>query len=436
MALQLGDEKIDFSFSGEVSQQTIDKIFASFPAKAGQLRGDIQVRASLMDPIRVSADGYLEGLNLHIPIGTEQVLFERFSTVGSGDTMEVRSADVVWGKSRLALSGKLNGATEFLGVDFDIGADTLDWAGLQDSLGGRSVLQGGKSTGVMRIPDVQGAIRLKADRFRFEGFDVSPVETTVVIGRSGIRAEIKRGVLCGINTTGRIEFAGKEMKLDLQLSATDAQLGPTTICLTKRQNDVTGTYSATAHITGSGDRERLASSLNGGFQLTAHNGEFVRSPGIDAAFDYLNGTGDFKVAFPDLDREAFPYRLVSIKGRIAGKVLMGDEVNVASSLLNLSGQGKVDLERKEIDGKGLIAVLKPIDEVIGRIPLMRSIVGGSLLGIPVRVTGALERPDITYLSPVDVGAELLNVPIRILGMPLEAIKLFTPGGELLDKDTR
>ena len=112
---------------------------------------------------------------------------------------------------------------------------------------------------------------------------------------------------------------------------------------------------------------------------------------------------------------------VQLKGRIEGNTLIGDEVNVNSSLLNLSGQGKVDLERKQIDGKALIAVLKPVDEVISRIPLIGSVVGGSLLGIPVRVTGSIERPDITYFAPADVGAELLNMPLRILGMPLEAI---------------
>ena len=136
-------------------------------------------------------------------------------------------------------------------------------------------------------------------------------------------------------------------------------------------------------------------------------------------------SGDFKVAFPDLDRETFPYRFISVKGRIEGELLIGDEVTVDSKLINLSGHGKVDLERKQIDGKGLIAVLKPIDEVITRIPVISSMVGGSLVGIPVRVTGSLERPHVTYLSPSDVGVELLNIPLRILGMPLGAMFIYS-----------
>jgi hypothetical protein len=53
---------------------------------------------------------------------------------------------------------------------------------------------------------------------------------------------------------------------------------------------------------------------------------------------------------------------------------------------------------------------------------------------PVRVTGSLERPDVTYLSPADVGAEPMNVSIRILGVPLEAIRILTPS--MGDSDQR
>ena len=434
MAFRLAKDHLDLSFSGELTQQTIDKVFAAFPVRGSSLEGDLQASVALGDPIKVLARGQLSGRNLLIPLGTEKALIEKLSIEASGESMQVRSAELLWGKSRLALSGKLTGAKEFLRLDLDVTGDRLDWEELERWFRSAGGLRPQKRSGGISIPDVQGTIRLKTDQFTFEGLDVSQVETTVAISPSAISTEINRSVVCDINTTGRIEFADKDIRLDLQLSATNAQLEPTTTCLTQQQNDVTGTYSLEARITGSGDREHVRSALKGDFQLTAENGQFVRSPGIDATFDYLNATGDFKVAFPDLDRETFPYRFVGVKGRIEGKMLIGDEVNVSSSLLNLSGAGKVDLERRQIEGKGLIAVLKPVDEVISRIPVISSIVGGSLVGIPIRVSGSVERPDVTYLSPADVGAELLNIPLRILGVPLEAIRVFTPSGEQRDKN--
>jgi len=73
-------------------------------------------------------------------------------------------------------------------------------------------------------------------------------------------------------------------------------------------------------------------------------------------------------------------------------------------------------------------VALPVHNVIKRIPLIGAFVGGTLVGIPIRVSGPLERPDVAYLAAQDVGAELINVPLRILGSPLDALKLFVPGG--------
>jgi hypothetical protein len=371
----------------------------------------------------------LSGSNVLIPFENDRALIEKFAIMAGGESVVIRSAELRWGKSHLTASGEVAGAKETLRINLDVTGDQLDWEQFQRSFGGE-----GKQR-QLSMPAVQGAIRLKTNHFTFEHFMVSPLETTAAISPSGIRAEIDRGVICGINTTGRVEITGKDIGIDLRLVATDAQLEPTTACLTNRQNDVKGIYSLTVRLAGRGDRDQLARSLKGSFELSARNGEFIRSPGIDSTFDYLNATGDFKVAFPDLDREPFPYRFIGVKGRIEGGLLLADEVTVDSRLLNLSGQGKVDLEQKRIDGKALISVLKPVDEVITRIPVISSMLGGSLVGIPVRVTGALERPDITYLSPADVGAELLNVPLRILGMPLGAMRLFTPSKEVRDKDT-
>jgi hypothetical protein len=114
--------------------------------------------------------------------------------------------------------------------------------------------------------------------------------------------------------------------------------------------------------------------------------------------------------------------------------LVNDQLVIESSLYIVSGGGTIDLEHQHIDAKGLVTVRLPGNNIVRRIPLVGSIlgIGGSMLGIPVRVVGPLESPTVTYLSPADVGTELLNIPVRILGLPLEAIRLFTPneGGQL------
>ena len=423
-AMQLANDNVDLSFNGELTQEMLDRVFAAFPVKGRSLRGDIQVTATRAEPIRFSGRGEISGNDLWIPVGREKALIEKVSIEAHPDGIVIQSADLRWPKSRLAVSGKITPGKRALQLDLDVKGDQVDWQELQESFGGEATQPKQNRTDTKSFPDIEGTIRLKTERFVFEPFNFSPLETTVNFSPSGINADIARGDVCGITAKGRVEIVKAEIGIDLQLSAKDAPLEPSTVCLTNQQNDIKGIYSLTARLVGRGNRRELLRALKGDFELSARNGEFIRSPGIDATFDYLNATGDFKVPFPDLDRETFPYRSLGVKGRIEGNLVIADEVIIDSTLLNLTGQGKVDLERKQIDGKGLIAVLKPVNEVIRRLPVIKSLLGGTLVGIPVRVTGSLDRPAITYLSPTDIGAELLNIPLRILGMPLGALRLF------------
>jgi len=215
----------------------------------------------------------------------------------------------------------------------------------------------------------------------------------------------------------------------MRFSAREAELEPASLCLTNRKSDIKGTYTLKARLTGDGDAQHLLQSLKGEFEVNARDGEFVRSAAVDRTFDYLNGTGDFKVAFPDLDRSAFSYKSLSAKGGIEGATIVNGEFVIQASPITMTARGGVDVERKQIDLKGLVSLSMPGSQVIRHIPLIGGIWAGSLVGIPIRITGSLDRPDITYLSPADVGAELLNVPLRILGAPLDAIRLFTPSGK-------
>ncbi|HSK30174.1 MAG TPA: AsmA-like C-terminal region-containing protein, partial [Candidatus Limnocylindria bacterium] len=430
MGLELAKDNLNLSFSGELTHETIEKVFASFPMKGSSLRGDIVLSAALTKPITVSARGRLDGSNVAIPVGAQKrAVFERFRIEASGQAVQVRSADLLWGKSRLALSGAVTGTEDLLRVDMDVAGDQLDWEELQNYFGAASK-QGMKDSGRMvSVPNVEGIVRLKTERFMIDRFNVSPLEATVAISPSGIRTQLARGVVCGIDAKGRIDIIETNIALDLALSAMDAQLEPTTICLTNQQSDIKGTYSLTARVEGRGDRDRLRSVLKGSFELNARDGEFVRAAGLDAAFDYLNGTGDFAVNFPDLNKQSFPYRLLAAKGKLDGERVFIDEVVIEASPLTVTSQGSVDFQGQHIDLKGLVSVALPAHQVIKRIPIVGAIVGGSLVGIPVRVNGPLARPKVTYLSPADVGMELLSVPMRILGAPLEAIKLFAPSGD-------
>ncbi len=426
MTLGVDKDKLDGSFKGELGPQTLEGIFTSFPLTDSSLRGNLRLSGARKQALKFAAQGRLEGRNLWLPVKQEKVLIDRFDIEANDNNLRIRTADLRWRRSRLAVTGSLEADTKALRADMEVIANRLSWPELERSFGAKAEQRETSTMPILPLPPFRGTVRLKADSFELERLKLSPLHATVRIAPEQLAADIDHAVACGINITGRVESVSKNVGLDLKLSATNGDLGTASACLSDRRDDVKGTYSLTANVTGRGEQHDIVKALTGNFEFSAQDGEFVRSPGIDATFDYLNATGDFKMAFPDLDKETFPFRLINVRGRVDGAMLLADEVNVQSTLVNLSGQGKADLERKQVDGKGVIAVLKPVDEVLSRIPLVGSIFGGSLIGIPVRVTGSFDKPQVTYLAPADVGAELLNIPRRILGLPLGAMRLFTP----------
>jgi len=177
----------------------------------------------------------------------------------------------------------------------------------------------------------------------------------------------------------------------------------------------------------------VAQSLSGDFDFVARDGKLIRAEGVDATFDYLNESGDFNVAFPDLTDAAMPYSFISGKGKVAGQSVIASELIIEASPYAITAEGKADFERNSIDGKGLVTVLLPASKILKSIPLVGSIVSGSFIGIPVSVSGSMERPQVSYLSPAALGAELVNIPLRILNLPLGMLQFFNPFGPETEK---
>ena len=436
MTFEAAKDRLDFSFAGELDQTTLREIFLIQPLQNGFIHGDLKASYFLKPPFRFSALGKLEGKNLLLPLDDGPAAVDSFVVAAEKEKMMLRSADVRWRGSRFALSGQAAAVKDGLDIDLDVAADRLAWKDIDDLMQRfeRSAEQPERvqSSSFMpservRMPPLGGVVRLKTEEFVFEDFRSKPLHIDLAFSPRELIGQVKRSNVCGIDALGKFDVKNEIIGLDMRLSVTDGELASTSRCLTKGEAE--GTYSLKADLKGAGDRKGLFQSLKGDVEFAARDGRFIRAPGVDAAFDYLNATGDFNVAFPDLDKESFPYRSLSIKGALDGPIFTADEVVVRGTSLTITGGGKVDLERKQIDGKGLVSVAAPGSRVLRNVPILGSVLGGSLVGIPLRVDGALERPNVSYLSAKDVGAELLNVPLRILGLPLEALQIFTPGGD-------
>ncbi|HUJ88997.1 MAG TPA: AsmA-like C-terminal domain-containing protein, partial [Syntrophorhabdales bacterium] len=175
---------------------------------------------------------------------------------------------------------------------------------------------------------------------------------------------------------------------------------------------------------GKGKAEALAGSLKGTVEFEAKKGRIDRYGLLAKIFQVLSPMGILKI--PDLAKEGFSYHVIKASGNLQdGKVTI-KEALVDSSATDLVFNGEIDLIDKRIDAVVLVVPFRTIDRIINFIPLVRYVMAGRLVAIPVRVTGDLENPEVTPFSPSAVGAGLLDTVKRIFHLPLKLIQPLLP----------
>ncbi|HUL22815.1 MAG TPA: AsmA-like C-terminal domain-containing protein, partial [Thermodesulfobacteriota bacterium] len=134
----------------------------------------------------------------------------------------------------------------------------------------------------------------------------------------------------------------------------------------------------------------------------------------------------YRGKLPDLKKEGVEYRLLKIKAAFRDGKLMIDEATLDGTALELAATGEIDLMNQEMNLIVLVAPLKTVDRIVKLIPLVNTILAGTLITIPVRVHGSLKDPKVTALSPSAIGDELLAMMKRTLGLPFKVIEPFMP----------
>jgi len=142
---------------------------------------------------------------------------------------------------------------------------------------------------------------------------------------------------------------------------------------------------------------------------------------LSRIFSYLNVTELLRGKLPDLGKEGFAYRTLTVRGEVNdGKVLLGELAMDAPSM-GIAATGEVDLLRREEDLKVLVSPFGTVDAVVGKIPILGYILGGTLVSIPVAVRGDLDDPKVTPLDPAAVGEGLLGIVERTFKVPAHII---------------
>jgi hypothetical protein len=213
---------------------------------------------------------------------------------------------------------------------------------------------------------------------------------------------------------------------EVKLSARGAQLENSITCLTEQRLDITGKLDMDGTFSMRGKLGTLLNQAQGTFSATAKNGHINKFDSLAAVLKVVNVTQAVAGQMPDLNKGGMDYKSAQVQGRIEGHKIFFSEFALDASALTVAAHGTTDYATGAIDFTVLVAPFKTVTWVIQHMPILRSILGGMLIAVPVQVRGTISKPVVVPLGPTAVGSRLLDILGNTLKLPSQAINLVTP----------
>jgi hypothetical protein len=429
MALDLKKRDAAFQFKGRFAESTASRILSDNKIPPGSIRGDISARVlpDRLPECRVT--GFLEGKNMLVPWHVRvPVLIEHLVLKAHGDTVKVTTADVAWGDMKLGIEADLKFSDVGLILKGDVAAEELDLTRIEQMLDKESPGSedpAGDSEGGWDLPLI-GKIRLKTGVLKHEAVTLEPFHADISFADEGLHVDIREARMCGIAFPGALDLDSEGISVDFSPKAEAQDVEPTVTCLSENRSEITGRFDFAGRFSGKAKANELLENIQGSGKFNAREGRYEKDVIMSRLFAYLNVTELFRGNVPSLEEQGFVYNTVNadvemVKG---GRLQLTTVIDGVS--MDIGAQGEIDLINETLDIKVLVAPPKTVDWFVRRLPLIRYVLGGSLVSIPARVSGSFEDPRVTALPPAAVGEGLIGIVGRTFSLPVRIIEPVIP----------
>jgi hypothetical protein len=321
------------------------------------------------------------------------------------------------------LSGDVGFSEKRILLDVDLSTERVDLGQATKSL--RKETNGESAQDLSNL-QVEGTIRFKSNSLHYERFTWEPFRADIAIGQNVVKVNIEEAKLCGISTTGVVKVTGQQLSLDVHPAFRSRELEPTAKCLLDETIRATGDIELKGRIFAEAKPKDLFPALRGNLKFQAKDGQIYYLVGLARILEFVNLIEVYKGKIPDMKKEGLHYELFTVIASLQEGKLVIKEATLDGHTLQLAAQGEIDLTNQKIDATVLVAPLRTVDRIINLIPLVRYILAGTLLTVPVKVSGDLRDPKVTALSPSAIGTELLGIMTRTLKLPLRIIQPLLP----------
>ncbi len=434
---------IEFAFSGTFAEASMTRIFERSPTSgSGKIQGNLHVKIRADNPPESSARGRLTGQDFVVPSRMAiPLVLNTFLLHADKNSFVIDSAVAIWGESHFSVTGEVSASKNGFIVDLDLENDKVNINKLLDAL--KTADQGEKEKNISNRESaaggtersaLSGMIKLGSSSLTYGRYTFSPLNAMVTFGPPGISAAITEAEVCGVSAPGTFSVFNKNVEVEFTPAIRNQPLAYSISCLTGLNVHITGNYDLNADLRMQGKSGSLVSSLEGNVDFTSRNGKIYRAPTLAKIFSVLSVTEIFRGKTPVLGGSGFPYKKLMLKGKLHQGKLRLEQAYITGSSVDLIAEGSVDFASRRMDLVVLVAPFSTINWIIRHIPIVGKLLGGTLVSIPVKVTGDFENPDVIFLDPSVVGSRIVELFKNIVELPVEIISPFFERGKKDNKD--
>lgn len=266
--------------------------------------------------------------------------------------------------------------------------------------------------------------KIALSKGRIKNFDFSELKTDATIDHrvwrlSNLNARSAGGTIQGITTIfDRPETLGVEAEPKVQGVPVQSFLKWFDITNTEMTGKVT--LTGKLETVGKNDVERKQ-NLNGAFHMNIEDGTINRMRIVVQILNLLDLSRWFTLQLPDLTKEGIRFRAITGDFKVVKGVYSTENLVVDSNDLRMTGAGKIDVTKDEVDFVVAVRPFAGIDTALNYIPLLgRSVaaIKNSFLVASFNIKGPIDDPTITP-APLGTLAEwfwgVLGIPKNMIG---------------------
>ena len=269
---------------------------------------------------------------------------------------------------------------------------------------------------------IKGDIYMQADWVNYKKFQWTDANANLRITPDAINIEVMEGSLCNIQTPGHLVIEPGYMQMDFSPYAEDQKLEQTLPCLSGKEGLIQGKFTLNGEIIAGNLFEGLLDDIKGDFNFITGKGRIYKLSVLSKVFALLNITEIFRGKLPDLAEEGFAFESIKANGTAEGTKIILKNAFIDGASMGIVIKGEIDTGQKELDLTALIAPLKTMDFIIKQTPIVKNLIKGALVSIPVEIKGNMANPTVKTLAPADVDSGLLGVMKNTLKLPVTLIQ--------------